>query len=337
MDCITCHNRISHLVSYPEDIIDQLLERGLISTDIPEIRKVALETYSKQYTSLHTALAAFDLIDYYYGEKFPEYYAGNQELIQKAILELQTAYNNSVYPEHKSDWSSHPDNIGHENFPGCFRCHDGEHLTQEEEAIRLECNLCHSIPVVREAGEFLTQIEISSGPEPQNHLNTNWISLHHLVYDQSCGNCHTLADAGGTSNTSFCSNSACHGASWEFAGFDAPLLRESILAQLPAPQPTALPVIIPEDPELITYTEIISGILVSRCGACHGDSAQAGLNFTTYKTLMVGNDNGPVILPRDPDNSPLLITTAETGKHFAQFSRQEQVIIKDWISGGANQ
>ena len=322
MDCITCHNRISHLVSYPEEIVDELMERELISTDIPEIRKVALETFHNEYTSLQTALAAFELLDYYYGEKFPEFYSGNQDKIKQAILELQTAYSNSVYPEQKSDWTSHPDNIGHENSPGCFRCHDGEHLTLEEEAIRLECNLCHAIPAVSEPGDFITEIEISSGPEPQNHLNTNWISLHHLVYDPTCGNCHTMSDAGGTSNTSFCSNSACHGVSWEFAGFDAPALRETILDQLPPPPPTSIPVILPEDPGLITYNGITRGILATRCGACHGDSAQAGLSFITFESLMAGNENGAVIIPGDPAGSQLLLKTADTGAHFAQFTNQ---------------
>jgi len=335
MDCITCHNRISHLVSYPEDMIDQLLERGLISTDIPEIRKVALETYSKEYTSLGTAIAAFDLLDYYYGEKFPAYYAGNQDLIQQAIQELQSAYSNSVYPEQKSDWTSHPDNIGHENSPGCFRCHDGQHLNEQEEAIRLECNLCHAIPVVREQGDFLTQIEISSGPEPENHLNTSWISLHHLVYDQTCVNCHTLADPGGTSNTSFCSNSACHGVTWEFAGFDAPALRETLLEFLPTPQPTPAPQDLPEDPQDLTYTDNISSILVSRCGACHGESAQAGLILTSYTGLLAGNDNGPVIIPGDPAASLILIKTKDAGSHFSQFTSQERSVIEDWIKAGA--
>ena len=241
MDCITCHNRITHLVEYPEDAIDQLLQRGLISTDIPEIRDIALKTYYKEYTSMETALATFDLLDYYYEEKYPAYYTQNSELISQAIEELKNSYQNSVYPEQKSDWASHPDNIGHKNSPGCFRCHDGSHLSSEKEAIRLECNLCHAVPVVAEAGDFLAQIEISRGPEPENHFNTNWISLHHLVYDTTCSNCHTTADPGGTSNTSFCSNSACHGISWEFAGFDAPALRETILESAANPHAHTCP------------------------------------------------------------------------------------------------
>ena len=335
MDCITCHNRITHLVSYPEELVDELMERELISTDIPEIRKIALETFNKEYTSSQTALAAFDLLDYYYGEKFPDYYSQNQDRINQAIIELQTSYTNSVFPEQKSDWTSHPDNIGHENSPGCFRCHDGEHLTQDNEAIRLECNLCHAIPVVSEESDFLTTIELSTGPEPESHFNTNWISLHHLAYEPSCANCHTLADPGGVSNTSFCSNSACHGVSWEYAGFDAPALRETIIDQLPTPQPPPSPIEEPEDPEDLTYSAVISGILINRCGVCHGDSAQAGLNINTYSGLKTGSENGQVITPGDPDSSLLLQKTTGTEAHFAQFTNQEIDLIQQWISAGA--
>jgi hypothetical protein len=335
MDCITCHNRITHLVSYPEEIVDNLLDRELIPADMPEIRRLALDTFYKRYSTTQVALAGFDLIDYFYDQKYPEYYSANQEKITLAIGELKKSYSNSVFPEQKSDWTSHPDNIGHENSPGCFRCHDGLHLNQEEEAIRLECNLCHAIPVVAEAGDFLTTIELSTGPEPETHLNTNWISLHHLAFNATCSNCHTTADPGGTSNTSFCSNSACHGVSWEYAGFDAPALRETILDQLPAPQPSPSPVVIPEDPQSITYTDIISGVLFNRCGACHGESAQAGLNFATYTTLMSGSDNGSVILPGNPEMSILLSKTTGEEPHFAQFTGPEIDLIRDWISAGA--
>jgi nitrate/TMAO reductase-like tetraheme cytochrome c subunit len=336
MDCITCHNRITHLVSYPEDAIDKLLERGLISADIPEIREIALETYYKEYTSLGTALASFDLLDYYYREKYPAYYQKNQDKISQAIVELKTIYENSVFPEQKSDWTSHPDNIGHENSPGCFRCHDGQHLNQEKQAIRLECNLCHAIPVVSDAGDFLTKIELSTGPEPSSHLDANWISFHHLVFEPSCGSCHSLSDPGGTSNTSFCSNSACHGISWDYAGFNAPALRETILATLPKPQPSPTPAVMPEDPENLTYTAVVGGILTTRCSACHGESTQAGLDFTSYANLMAGNENGPVILPGNPANSKVLLKTAGN-EHFGQFTADERSIIENWIAAGAQE
>jgi len=335
MDCITCHNRITHLVSYPEDIIDALLERDLISSTIPEIHQMSLDTYYQDHPSVQAAMSAFDSLDNYYQENYPDFYIQNSNKIKQAIEELKTSYANTVSLEQKSDWASHSDNIGHENSPGCFRCHDGEHLSAKEEAIRLECNLCHSIPVVSESSDFLTEIEISSGPEPETHLNTNWISLHHLVYDLSCESCHTIEDPGGISNTSFCSNSACHGVNWEFAGFDAPALRETIIDQLPTPQPTAAPVVIPVDPANITYTEFINGILSSRCGVCHGENAQAGLNLTNFDTALDGNDNGPVIIPGSPESSLLLTKITGDVPHFGQFTSEELELVVEWIKSGA--
>lgn len=335
MDCITCHNRISHLVSYPEDIINELMERGLISTDIPEFRRIALDTYHQKYSNTQAAFAAFDLLEYFYQEKYPDYYNQHRGDITQAIEELKISYANSVFPERKFDWTSHPDNIGHDNSPGCFRCHDGQHLDENEQAIRLECNICHAIPVVSEATDFITEIELSTGPEPETHFNTNWISLHHLVNDPSCGSCHSMTDPGGTSNTSFCSNSACHGVSWEFAGFDAPGLREAILDQLPSLPPSPTPLVVSDLPEDLTYTDLISGILITRCEACHGESAQGGLDLSTYAGIIAGSENGIVIIPGDPEASLLVQKTTGDETHFSQFSNQELDLLREWIESGA--
>jgi hypothetical protein len=34
--------------------------------------------------------------------------------------------------------------------PGCFRCHDGEHVTAAGKAISQDCALCHSLLAVEE-------------------------------------------------------------------------------------------------------------------------------------------------------------------------------------------
>ncbi|MCI0521409.1 MAG: NapC/NirT family cytochrome c, partial [Chloroflexi bacterium] len=49
VDCITCHNRITHLVPAPDDTVDQMMRRGLISAEIPDIRAKAVEVYSQIY------------------------------------------------------------------------------------------------------------------------------------------------------------------------------------------------------------------------------------------------------------------------------------------------
>jgi mono/diheme cytochrome c family protein len=221
--------------------------------------------------------------------------------------------------------------VGHKDSPGCFRCHDGKHLNADQEAIRLECNLCHSIPIVAGPNDFVAELEISRGPEPESHLNPNWISLHRQVFDATCENCHTTDDPGGTSNTSFCSNSACHGSVWEYAGFDAPALREILLSQMPEkekPEP------IPEDAEL-TYANTIGPMLAENCGSCHGENGMKGLNLTTYEGLFTGGESGPAVTPGDTDSSLILEILSGPQPHFAQLTTQEFDLLTEWIQAGA--
>jgi nitrate/TMAO reductase-like tetraheme cytochrome c subunit len=330
MDCITCHNRITHLVSTPEDTVDQLIAQSQISSDIPEIRLKAIEVYSNIYDTTEIGLIGIEGLHNYYETVYPEYYAENQDEIDTAIQALQDAYRDSVRPEQKSDWTSHPNNIGHKDSPGCFRCHDGKHLDDEDRAIRLECNLCHSIPVVAGPNDFVSTIEISRGPEPSSHLNENWISLHHVAFDETCSNCHTTDDPGGTSNVSFCSNPACHGTVWEYSGFDAPGLREILLSQLPPElTPTPGPNIV-----FINYQEVIGPLLERKCGQCHGEGGIQGLNVSTYLSIMDGGVNGPVIIAGEPENSLIIFIQTGEQPHFGQLNDQELELLEKWIAEG---
>jgi len=334
MDCITCHNRITHLVSPPEKIIDELLARGVVSSDIPDIRRQTVELFYRDYQTSAMALESIAGLENYYKSYYPEFYENHQDLIQDTIVILQDAYSQSVYPEQKSDWDSHPNNAEHQFSPGCFRCHDGKHLNEEDQAIRLECNLCHSIPVVAGTEDFVTNIEISRGPEPESHLHPNWINMHHEAFNPSCENCHTTDDPGGVSNTSFCSNSACHGSVFEYAGFDAPALREIILEQLPTPTPEPTPP--PPIEGVVTYENTIGPMLSQRCSSCHGSSnAIQGLDMTSYESLMAGSNNGLVVIPGDPENSLLIQKQIGEQPHFGQLTPEELELVIEWIVNGA--
>jgi nitrate/TMAO reductase-like tetraheme cytochrome c subunit len=332
MDCITCHNRITHLVKTPEETIDELMERGIIPPDIPDIRRIAVEAYSQVYDTTQAGLNKIAGIASYYQTYYPDLYAAERQRIEAVIAALQNAYRNSVFPEQNSDWTTHPNNVGHRNSPGCFRCHDGKHLNAAAEAIRLECNLCHSIPVVAGPQDFVAEVEISRGPEPETHKNPNWISLHREVFDGTCSNCHTTENPGGTDNTSFCSNSACHGSAWEYAGFDAPALREVLRAQIPrAPTPTSRP----EQP-VLTYQATIGPLLKERCGACHSpEGGIQDLDLTTYEGTLAGGASGPAVIPGDAENSPILIKQTGEQPHFGQFTPQEIDWLVEWINAGA--
>jgi len=337
MDCITCHNRITHLVNYPEVMIDQMMARNVVSPSIPDIRRQALEIFYREYESTEAALIAIDGLKNYYETYQANFYSYNQGAVDSAITELRNAYEQSVYVEQKFDWNSHPNNVGHEFSPGCFRCHDGKHLTDNEEAIRLECNVCHSIPVVTKTSDLVATIEISRGPEPESHFNPNWIGMHRDIFDHTCQNCHTTEDPGGVSNTSFCSNSACHGSTFTYAGFDAPALRAILLAQLPptVPEPELLPIVDDDNP--LTYNSGVGAIFDLGCGSCHGDSGIQSLNLSNYKKAMEGGISGPAIIPGEPDKSLLIQIQTKEQPHFGQFTPDELDLIINWITDGAHE
>lgn len=369
MDCITCHNRITHLVNPPEKIVDTLMARGIISDKIPEFKRVAVEVFYRDYTTTNAALANIDILKSFYETYYPAFFEENADLVEAAIEALRDAYVKSVYPEQKSNWDSHPNNVGHQFSPGCFRCHDGKHLNADQEAIRLECNVCHAIPVVAGYSDYVTDIEISRGPEPESHRSPNWISMHRDVFDQTCQNCHTTEDPGGVSNQSFCSNIACHGNVFNYAGFDAPSLRAIIAAQIPVseepieisesseielegipveasenapsdnegdeiamPEPEAPEPVIPENP---TFENTVGPIFRTRCGACHSSGGMAGLDLSTYRSAMYGSISGAVIIENDAQGSLLVKIQSSEQPHFGRLSPEELAVVIYWIDHGA--
>jgi nitrate/TMAO reductase-like tetraheme cytochrome c subunit len=331
MDCITCHNRVSHLAQQPDEAVNQAMAGGVIDPGIPDIHRKGVEVLLAKYTAQQEAMNGIAGLDGYYKAAYPDYYAANTAKIQKAIGTLQEIFSRSVFYDQKSDWNSHPNNLGHQDFPGCFRCHDGKHLNAKQEAIRLECNLCHSIPLVAGATDFVARMEISRGPEPDSHKHPNWILQHRTYLDQTCALCHTTSNPGGKDNSSFCSNSACHGTTWKFAGFDAPGLAKIIQAQLPPPPPTPTPA--PVASTGPTYDANIQPLFDSACGVCHGDTKAGGLKLTTYADAMAGSAKGPVIVAGNVDGSRLV--AVQSGQHFANLSADTLDLVKKWIAAGA--
>ncbi len=330
MDCITCHNRITHLVPQPEDAVDSALQHGLISAAIPEIKLKGVEVLRASYSSTQAALNGIAGLRSYYEMAYPDFVSAQGSQLDQAITQLQSIYQQSVFIEQKSDWSAHPNNVGHKYFPGCFRCHDGKHLDQQQKAIRLECNLCHSIPAVSAQKDLVTRVEISRGPEPDTHKNPNWIARHSTYFDRTCSACHTTGNPGGTDNSSFCSNSACHGSAWKFAGLDAPALKAIVAQQLPVPTEAPTPAAVEGVP---TYNANIKPIFENVCVPCHGDNQVAGLKLTTYTTAMQGSTNGPVIVAGNAKASKLV--AVQQSQHFANLNAAELDLVVRWIDGGA--
>lgn len=328
MECTTCHNRVTHNFKNPSQSLDESMANGIISPEIPSIHIRALTILSQHYETPEAAHAAIDgLVEAYTTDG---YYTGNEALVDAAVAEVKHIYDVTFFPVQKVDWTTYPNNLGHVDSPGCFRCHDGKHLNDQAEAVRLECNLCHSVPVVADEQAFLANIEINLAPEPESHQNSNWISLHNQALDVTCSNCHTTSDPGGVSNTSFCSNSACHGNVFTYAGFNAPALRELIQDQLPPPAPGP---VIGAEGNNPTFTGTMSLVFEAKCVVCHGDAPSAGLDLRSYATTMAGGENGAVITTGNSGASK--IVAVQNDKHFANLSDEELAILIMWIDNGA--
>ncbi|MBW8011250.1 MAG: hypothetical protein FVQ83_08425 [Chloroflexi bacterium] len=342
MDCITCHNRITHSIPNPVDAVDQALAKTLISPELPFIREQSVQLLGDSYLDLQDALESIAGLEDYYRGNYPQIFEENIESIHLAILSLQDIYMQMVFPEQELDWTTHPDNLGHKNSPGCFRCHDGKHLSPEDEAIRLECNVCHSVPVVSQETASVTQIEITTGPEPVSHTHTSWIALHGGSIDLSCAVCHEPVDPEvdyltlegiPPTDQSFCGNSACHVSEWTFIGFDDPAMIPILESQLYE--------LLNTSPYLFegvqrTYDATFKSIFDGRCSFCHNiDNAEAGLVLTSYESILQGGANGAVLIPGDPDASLIIERQSNQRGHFGQMLEDELNALRAWILAGA--
>jgi hypothetical protein len=146
MDCIDCHNRPTHIYHNPYDAVNKMMSIGNIDTALSNIKSVSVDALENSYTTKNAGLDSIKIIiKYYYKTKYPDIFAGNSKAIEKSISIIQNIYDKNYFPEMKVNWKGYPDNIGHMYFPGCFRCHDGNHYSTNGKVIRKDCNTCHLI------------------------------------------------------------------------------------------------------------------------------------------------------------------------------------------------
>ena len=244
MDCVDCHNRATHIFENPDTALNTALANGTIPSDLPYIKREGSNVLNKVYGTEEEAAKAIAAVADFYRSSYPDVYAKREADVKTAVAGLQDIFDKTAFPFMNVTWQSHPNNVGHMDFAGCFRCHDGKHLSTDNQSIRLECNLCHNIPQVAGPGKQLPALSLNPPKEPQSHLSTTWLAEHRFKFEASCATCHTVDNPGGSDNSSFCSNSACHGTQWKFVGLDAPKLR-TLVAPPKAPSAASGPPVIP--------------------------------------------------------------------------------------------
>ena len=146
MDCIDCHNRPAHAYLPPDVAVDQSFNAGRLDPSLPYLKRQAVEVLNKPYTTENEAVNAIAAgLESFYRTNYGDVYAQKPDTVKAAISETQRIFKTYFFPEMKTDWSTHPNNIGHLYSSGCFRCHDGEHVSDTGKVIRNDCNICHTV------------------------------------------------------------------------------------------------------------------------------------------------------------------------------------------------
>jgi hypothetical protein len=147
MDCMDCHNRPSHpMASTPERAVDEMIARGAIPRTLPFVRREAVKALKISYPTQEAAGEGISrtLRDFYRAQ-YRQAYMSQRQDVEKAVQAADTIYRRNVFPEMSVQFGTYPNNIGHMDFPGCFRCHDDNHKSKDGKAIGQDCESCHKI------------------------------------------------------------------------------------------------------------------------------------------------------------------------------------------------
>jgi hypothetical protein len=152
MDCVDCHNRPSHTFRPPQREVDLAIAEGRIARDLPYVRREGLRLVTAEYADAAAAERGIrDGLRAYYAESHPDLARTRGAEIDAAADALYEGWSGNVFPGMKVSWNTYPNHIGHENSPGCFRCHDDSHANAAGETISQDCETCHSLLAMDEA------------------------------------------------------------------------------------------------------------------------------------------------------------------------------------------
>jgi len=185
MDCIDCHNRPSHHYLPPQEFTDMLIASGDIPAGLPEIKSLAMEVFNSQYENYDTAMKYIEeRVPEFYSENYPDILTDNEASVNKAIEGFKAGFSRNIFPEMKVSWDAYPNHIGHVEFNGCFRCHNGNHQSADNRIISRSCNLCHTIQLQGTADSL--QVAFSN----QSLEFTHPVDIGKVWKEYACTECH---------------------------------------------------------------------------------------------------------------------------------------------------
>jgi nitrate/TMAO reductase-like tetraheme cytochrome c subunit len=151
MDCIDCHNRAAHSFETPEEALNKAMAAGVPNASLPFAHKQGLSLIKASYASQEEATVKITSgLEDFYRSQYPLVWDGQRTQIDQAARTLASIYGRNVFPFMKVGWGAHPNNLGHNDYPGCFRCHDGSHNAKDGKSVTNDCAMCHNLLAVDE-------------------------------------------------------------------------------------------------------------------------------------------------------------------------------------------
>jgi len=184
MDCLDCHNRPSHIYNPPGHSVNHVMALGWIDPTLPDVKSVSIQALDPEYSTKRGGLDSIRLfIKDYYESNYPDISSSRAVAIDSTVANVQRIYSRNFFPEMKVSWKKFPDNIGHMYYPGCFRCHDGKHVSDDGKVLSRDCNTCHTILAQHFENDSL---RISLGGVTYQHpvdIGDSWKEMN-------CSDCH---------------------------------------------------------------------------------------------------------------------------------------------------
>jgi hypothetical protein len=157
MDCVDCHNRPAHNYRSPQYEIDLALTEGRIDKTLPYIKREGMRILTEKVYPSHdearTGIA--EAVKAFYAQNYPD--RADSAEVEAAGKALGDAYTWNNFPRMNVTWNLYPNHIGHQDSPGCFRCHDNKHKTADGDKVGKKCGTCHNIVADEESDSKLLQ------------------------------------------------------------------------------------------------------------------------------------------------------------------------------------
>lgn len=151
MDCVDCHNRPTHIYQPAATAVDDAISAGLVDRSLPYVRREGLRIVDGKYASHEDARAEIsEQLRLFYAENYPELAEKDAARIDAAGKALGDAYAVNVFPGMNVGWDTYPNHIGHDQSPGCFRCHNRKMRSEDRKQIPNDCDTCHVILAEKE-------------------------------------------------------------------------------------------------------------------------------------------------------------------------------------------